>query len=85
MSKYNVSIKPSAQKDLAKVPAEDRQRIREAIEALRSTPRPHSCEKLTNVDAWRIRIGRYRVVYEIFDADVLVVVFKIGPRRDIYR
>ncbi len=85
MPMYNVSILPNAQKQLAKISSGDRQQIREAIGALASVPRPHGCEKLTNIAAWRIRVGRYRVVYEIFDDEVLIVVFKIGPRKDVYR
>ena len=63
----------------------DRQRIVRRIEALADDPRPHGCEKLSGYDRYRLRQGRYRIVYEVRDDVVLVVVVKIGHRRDVYR
>ena len=86
MENYRVLIKPSAKKELLAVSnKKDRQRIVRRIEALAENPRPPGCEKLSGYDRFRLRQGRYRVVYEIRDSDVLVVVVKIGHRRDIYR
>jgi len=50
-------------------------------------PRPPGAEKLTNFDppAWRVRVGEYRVVYEIYDSDLLIVVVNLAPRGEVYR
>jgi mRNA interferase RelE/StbE len=52
---------------------------------LESDPRPSDVKKLKNHDAWRIRVGDYRVIYEIRDRDLIVVVIKVGHRREVYR
>lgn len=67
------------------MPAEYVERIDNAIEALGSEPRPYNCKKLKDHDAWRIRVGEYRVIYEINDAAQMVVVVQIGHRREVYR
>lgn len=86
MARYRVAIKPSAKKDLLAVSnKKDRQRIVRRIEALAEDQRPPGCEKLSGYDRYRLRQGRYRIVYEVRDDEVLVVVVKIGHRRDIYR
>ena len=86
MASYRVLIKPSAKKELLAVSTKkDRQRLVRRIEALAENPRPPGCEKLSGYDRYRLRQGRYRVVYEVLDSAVLVVVVKIGHRRDIYR
>lgn len=86
MEKYRVLIKPSAKKELLALSnKKDRQRIVRRIEALTENPRPPGCEKLSGYDRYRLRQGRHRVIYEIHDTDVVVVVVKIGHRRNIYR
>lgn len=59
--------------------------MRAAIAALAENPRPQGCIKLTDRDGWRIRVGSYRVIYEISDGQLLVTVIRVGNRRDIYR
>ena len=86
MEKFRVFIKPSAKKELIAVTTKkDRQRIVRRIQSLSENPRPPGCQKLSGYDRYRIRQGDYRIVYEIRDLEVLVVVIKIGHRRDIYR
>ena len=86
MARYSVAIKPSAKKELLAVSnKKDRQRIVRRIEALAEDPRPRGCEKLSGYDRYRLRQGRYRIVYEVRDETVLVVIVRIGHRRDIYR
>lgn len=64
----------------------DRRRVVRRIEGLADQPRPPGCEKLSGTyDRYRVRQGRYRVVYEIDDAIRTVTVVKIGHRRDVYR
>ena len=82
--KYSVEILRSAQKQLKKVNHQDRPRIISAIESLAENPRPKGCCKLSGRPAWRIRIGAYRIIYEINDGELCILVVTIGHRRDIY-
>lgn len=82
---YSVFIQRSAQESLAQIPKRDQDRIFESIRALALEPRPHGVKKLSGRDAWRIRIGDYRIIYEIQDVRLLVLVVAIGHRKEIYR
>jgi len=83
--RYKIQILRGAQKQLRGIEHLQRNRIIEAIRALSQNPRPNGVRKLTGRDAWRCRIGRYRVIYEIFDSRLLILVVSVGHRRDIYR
>lgn len=82
---YSIEILRSAQKELSKINRQDQDRIISSIESLANNPRPDGCTKLSGRPAWRIRIGSYRVIYEIQDEILIVFVVKIGHRREIYR
>lgn len=82
---YQVQILRRAQKQLTSLPTQEFERVRDAITALADDPRPGGAKKLTGRDGWRIRIGQYRVIYEIDDAVHVVAVLDIGHRRDVYR
>jgi mRNA interferase RelE/StbE len=82
---YSILIERSAQKSLAKISQPFQNRIIEAIQSLADNPRPSGVKKLTGRDAWRLRISTYRVIYEIHDDKLVVLVISIGHRRDIYR
>jgi mRNA interferase RelE/StbE len=82
---YRVSILQRAMKELSRLPPGDYERTRDAIGALAEDPRPKGCAKLTGRHGWRIRVGNYRVIYEIDDAARQVVVVHVGHRRDVYR
>ena len=82
---YRVEILRSAQKQLAKVDRLDRPRIIAAMRDLANDPRPSGCKKLSGRPAWRIRVGTYRVIYEIHDDRLVVLVVAIGHRREVYR
>ena len=82
---YKVEIVKSAIKELAKLPKKEAIRITEKISELKGSPRPKGCIKLSGTkDEYRIRMGNYRVLYTIEDDILLVQVFKIGNRKDIY-
>jgi mRNA interferase RelE/StbE len=87
VGRYRVLIKPSARKELLAIPTKkDRQRLVRRIELLGEDPRPAGCEKLAGGgDLYRVRQGQYRIVYEIQDAELVVLVVKLGHRRDVYR
>ncbi len=70
---------------MASLNRRDREKIKKAILALRDNPRPPNCRKLTGREGWRIRIGDYRVIYEIDDTKLTVTMMQAGHRREIYR
>ena len=85
MASYSLLIKPSAIKELEALPTKDRRKIITRIEGLAPGPRPHACEKLSGLDQYRVRQGDYRVVYSVDDYVKVVLVVKVGHRRDVYR
>ena len=82
---YEISILRRAQKELTEISKPDYVRIRDTILKLSENPRPANCKKLIGREGWRIKIGNYRVIYEISDADEEITVLHIGHRRDVYR
>ncbi|GAB6058499.1 type II toxin-antitoxin system RelE family toxin [Desulfonatronum parangueonense] len=82
---YSISIKRSAAKTLENIPKSDRRRIIEAIDLLRNNPGAGSVLKGEFSGLRRVRVGLYRVVYEIQDARLTVLVVRIGHRREVYR
>ena len=82
---YSVSILRRAQKELGQLPVGAYERVRNAIRALGEDPRPPGCLKLAGREGWRIRVGNYRVIYEIDDALRAVTILHVGDRRDVYR
>ena len=85
MASYSLLIKPSAVKELEALPTKDRRKITARIEGLASEPRQHGCEKLSGLEQYRVRQGDYRIVYSVDDAARVVLVVKVGHRRDVYR
>ena len=85
MARYSLEVKKSVTKDLRSIPRRDVRRILKKIEALANDPRPAGAEKLSTQERYRIRQGRYRILYEIQDKILLVVVVKIRKRDEVYR
>jgi mRNA interferase RelE/StbE len=85
VASYSLLLKPSALKELEAFPLKDRRRIVTRIEGLAADPRPHSCEKLSGLEQYRVRQGDYRVIYSVDDEARTVVIVKVGHRRDVYR
>ena len=82
---YEVTFAGSAKRDLKRLERRaEYGRLITAIAALGSNPRPHGSAKLTGVDAWRIRVGDYRVIYEIHDGRLVVVVVRVALRDRAY-
>ncbi|MBX3293103.1 MAG: type II toxin-antitoxin system RelE/ParE family toxin [Acidobacteria bacterium] len=84
MAKYKVEFKPSVRKDLDAIPIADRRRILKRIRSLANDPRPIGCQKLTGLEQYRIRQGNYRILYSIEDDRLVVIVVKVGHRREVY-
>jgi mRNA interferase RelE/StbE len=82
---YTVLIERSAQKQLAKISSPYFESISEKILLLEKDPRPPGCKKLTGRESWRIRVGDYRIIYNISDRVLQVIVIDIGNRKEIYR
>ena len=86
MASYSVELTRTAEKRLRRTAKRDRNRLVEAIQRLADRPRPHGARKLQGYDdVHRIRVGQYRVVYEILEDRVIVIVLKVGHRKDIYK
>ncbi len=84
--KYTVNIRPSAQKAISKIEKKIAQKIAERIDLLAIDPRHHGSIKLSGEEnAYRTRVGKYRIVYEIYDSIVLVSVINVDHRKDVYR
>lgn len=85
MASYKIVFKQSVAKDLRQIPDKDVQRILQRIDGLANDPRPAGAEKLSGEEKYRIRQGRYRILYMIDDNVITVTVVKVGHRRDVYR
>jgi mRNA interferase RelE/StbE len=86
MAGYKVFFRPSADRQLRKLPAGVQCRIVAEVATLAANPRPAGVVKLAGEEnLWRIRIGNYRVVYEIHDDRLIVLVLRVANRKDVYR
>ncbi len=83
---YRVEFEKNAHKELKKITYETKVRLLNYIQKLAVNPRPVGCKKLVGQqDMWRIRVGNFRIIYSVFDSTLLVLVIKIGQRKDVYR
>ena len=83
---FRIEWKKSTRKDLRKLPASAADRIIEAVELLSQNPFPHGVEKLSGSEhAYRIRLGDYRIVYEVVAESKLVEIQRVRHRKDVYR
>ena len=82
---YRVEFTAAAARQVKKLPRPARNRVLDAIENLRDDPRPHGAKKLAGEQtAWRIRIGDYRVIYDVFASELTVTVVRAAHRREVY-
>ena len=82
---YTVILPKSVQKQIDRLSQDIGSRVIASLRALESNPRPAGVKKLKGRDAWRIRVGDYRIIYEIHDRALQVIVIQAGHRRDVYR
>jgi len=86
MASYNIEWKSSAAKELKKLPKPIISKVLLAVEALASEPRPNGVRKLTDTDkTYRVRVGEYRVVYNIFDRRLVIEVIRVRDRKNAYK
>lgn len=83
--KYQVFIERYALKQIMKLDKQVIPVIKTTIEALAENPRPNGYKKLKGEDAYRVRVGSYRIIYEINDNKIIVTVVSVGHRKDIYK
>jgi mRNA interferase RelE/StbE len=86
VASYSLRIKKSAIKDLEAIPTRaDRQRIVKRIRALADDPRPRGVQKLSGKERYRVRQGRYRILYSILDRELVVYIVRVADRKSVYR
>ena len=86
MSQYKVEIARRAVKSIARLPRREQLRVRAAVDLLADEPRPPGCVALADEDSvYRVRVGDYRIVYEVVDDRLVVQAVRVGHRRDVYR
>ncbi len=81
---YEVIFYRGALREFDKLPLQAQKEIGGAVDALAEEPRPQGCTKVVGADAYRIRVGTYRVVYAVKDERLVVLIVKVGHRRDVY-
>lgn len=84
MKQYRIQFTRSAQKELSRIPKKDQIRIITRIQELSKEPRPAGSKKLTNEEKYRVRQGNYRILYQIKDEELIIVLVKIRHRKDVY-
>ena len=83
---YTVEYAGAARREMRRLSRSQQDRVRAAIDALARVPRPAGCRKLTGFDdLWRIRVGDYRVVYQIEEGHLVVLIIRVRHRREAYR
>ena len=84
MKKYKIRIKKSVNKDISAFDKKTNQRLLKSIQKLQSNPYTNA-KKITGQEFYRVRVGKYRIVYEIIKVDFEIIIYKIGHRKDIYK
>jgi mRNA interferase RelE/StbE len=85
MNQYQITFARTAKKELLSLPKDIGEKILASIELLSINPRPYGCKKLVGyADAYRIRVGDYRVVYTVIDSTLMIDIIRIGHRKDVY-
>ncbi len=82
---YRIELKTSVNKDFRPIPSQDIERIISKIDSLATDPRPAGASKLVGTQAWRVRTGNYRIIYQIDEQTQSITIIKIGHRNAVYR
>lgn len=86
MARYKLEISRSAEKQLKKLPVHHRKRVAEAILELASDPYPRGSRQLSGYDdVFRVRVGLYRILYSVAKTRLVIIILKVGHRKDVYR
>lgn len=82
--KYSIEVKRSVVKALKKIPRQDQVKIAKRVKKLSYEPRPPDCLRLADSSYYRVRRGIYRIIYDIQDAQLIIVILKVGHRKGVY-
>jgi mRNA interferase RelE/StbE len=82
---HSIEFKPCVDRKIEELSRDAQARVVKAVRALADDPRPRGCRKLKGRNVWRIRVGDYRVVYEIHDNALIVLVVRVAHRREAYK
>jgi mRNA interferase RelE/StbE len=83
---YQVELSPAAQRQLAKLPHEEQARLALAVKSFAVEPRPPGSKKLKGqANTYRLRVGKYRILYDVYDRVLWVMILKVGHRKEVYR
>ncbi len=86
MGSCEIEISRTAEKQLKKLPTDDQLRVVRAVLALAEEPHPRGSRRLSGYDdVFRVRVGRYRVLYSVFESRLVIIILKVGHRKDVYR
>lgn len=85
MTTYAIEFTKSAQKDLNKLPQEISLRIAKAVDRLSLGPRKGNVRPMVGVKSWRLKVGDYRVIYDILDKKVRILIIRVRHRKDVYK
>jgi mRNA interferase RelE/StbE len=86
MASYRIEVSATAERQVRTLPRTDQVRVLRVIQGLAANPRPPGCRKLSGQDdVFRVRVGRYRVLYAIENRRLVIIVLKVGDRKDVYR
>lgn len=86
MVHYTVEVTPAAGRQIRKLDRNTQKRILARIEKLEEDPRPHDASKLQSPeDLYRVRVGDYRIVYQVEDDRLIILIVRVGNRREVYR
>lgn len=85
MANYSLSFKKSVAKDLRNIPGKEIKHILRCIESLCDNPRADGCIKLSGHEQFRVRQGSYRIIYEIQDSELVIMVVKVAHRSHVYK
>lgn len=82
---YKIEVKKSVLKALKKIPREDQVKVARRIQQLASKPYPANCLKLAGSSFYRIRCGAYRIIYDVQENKLVIIILKVGHRKDVYK
>ena len=86
MVRYSIEISRPAEKQLRKLPRKDQRRVAEVMLGLAENPIPKGARKLSGYDdVFRVRVGQYRILYSVSGKKLVIIILKIGHRKDVYR
>jgi mRNA interferase RelE/StbE len=82
---YRLEVSHTAHRQIVRLPAQTQERVNRAIAGLSENPRPPGSKKLTAREGYRVRVGDYRILYQVDDGAKLVVIYRVMSRGDVYR